>query len=371
MTGAQLWQLVQNPPVAIAMLTATALVLLTVVWVVRRAWSVLHGGRPDEPLSNLGMVIGFGWSSEAVWLLTGPGGADLLTPIRWALFCVFEVILIVFMIRAKRNVRLLGHPGRAGRATWVVATGMSLVAVWTAHNAGEAFLRVLVPLLLTAMWWDGLVGEGSARREDATSWRWTPRRLLLWLGAIEPGERDVESVHRERLTQQMTQLEFRRRHGDEKQQKRAARRLARLSLTADDEVVAAVRRRVDRAAWFEPTQLTPAPTAAKASISAAAAASLKSRRVRHRRSLRTLRVTQPQPVAVAAQEVRQEVRETQEVDQVVRVIREAFPNLPQRQIARLAATSEATARRALRRTRSPVLTPAVNGREPELTDGRR
>jgi hypothetical protein len=365
MTGARLWQLAQNPPVLIAALTAIGLVLPTVVWVVRRVREVLQG-RPDEPLSNLGMVIGFGWSSEAVWVLTGPGGADLPMPIRVALFCVFEVILVVFMIRAKRNVRLLGHPGRAGRATWVVATGMSLVAVWTAHNAGEAFLRILVPLLLTAMWWDGLVGEGATRRQGATSWRWTPRRLLLWLGAIEPGERDVEQVHRERLTQQMTRLEFRRRHGSESSAGRAARKLARLSLVADDDVIDQVRRRVDRATWFEATQSDATTAGPGASIGAALAASLRGRRVRHRRSLRTLRVTHPRPPVVAAQEVRQEERATHEVDQVVRVIREAFPGLPQRQIARLAAVPEPTARRALRRTQNPASPPAVNGHKPEL-----
>ncbi len=224
---------------------------LLTIWVARRARKLARSERPDEPLSNLGMLIGLGWSSEAVWILTGKGGADLPTPVRIVLFAVFEVILLVFMIRAKRNVRLIGHPGRSGRNAWIVAAGMSLVAVTTAHNIGEAFLRLLVPLLLTNMWWDGLVGESRQRLSGASSWRWTPRRLLLWLGAIEPGERDIETVHRERLTQQMTQLEFRRRHGSDKQKDRAARRLSRLSLTADDAVIEAVRARVDRARWFE------------------------------------------------------------------------------------------------------------------------
>jgi hypothetical protein len=351
------------------LLAGLVVTVLALAWAAHRVRRIARSERPDEPLSNLVMLVGLAWQSEAVWEITGRLGWPL--SLRLLLFFVLESLLVLSMIRAKRAVRLLGHPGRSGRTVWIVASAMALVAVGVAHSFGEAVLRLVIPLLITLAWWDGLIGEGAARRQDATSWRWTARRLLLWLGAIEPGERDVESVHRERLTQQMTRLEFRRRSADGKSPERAARKLARLSLTADDEVVADVRRRVDRATWFEPTQPKPIPAIPTASISAAAAASLKGRRVRHRRSLRTLRVTHPKPVAAPAQEVRQEARETHEVDQVVRVIREAFPKLPQRQIARLAATSEPTARRALRRTQNPVPPPTVNGREPELTDGRR
>jgi hypothetical protein len=364
MTRVDLWKLVQNPPVLIAALTAIALVLLTAVWLVRRIRDVLRGGRPDEPLSNLGMVIGFGWSSEAVWVLTGPGGADLPGPIRIALFCVFEVILVVFMVRAKRNVRLLGHPGRAGRATWVVATGMSLVAVWTAHNAGEAFLRILVPLLLTAMWWDGLVGEGAVRRDGATSWRWTPRRLLLWLGAIEPGERDVEQVHLERLTQQMTRLEFRRRHGGESSAGRAARKLARLSLVADDDVIDEVRRRVDRAVWFEvahPQGGAAAPQPAKAPVFLAPISAPPAI---------PEQPTSGAPVGdePAGQKVRQDSRTAQQMEDVVWAIKRADSSLSLRRLADLTLVPLTTVRRILQQDKASEVAQSeqLNGHVPDL-----
>lgn len=346
------------------------LALLTLGWLVRRVRKIVKSERPDDALSNLGMLVGFGWSSEAVWQLTGPDGADLWTPIRIALFAVFEIILIVFMIRAKRNMREIGHPGKAGRNAWCVAAGMSLVAVWTASNLGEAFLRLLVPILLTSMWWHGIVGEDGTRRPAwATSWRWTPRRLLLWIGAIEPGERDVETVHRERLTQQMTNLEFIRQHGtNEKQKKRATRKLMRLGLTADDEIIDAVRDRVRRANWFAATQPAEPERASAAPVPASRAASARAARVRHCRTIRSLRVTHPRPVIVAAQDPRQDDRATQEIDGLIRVIRDAHPKLPQRQIARLACVSEPMVRRALRRTRSadPTHEKLINGAVPEL-----
>lgn len=350
----------QRPEVLLAGLAVSVLVL---AWIARRVRRFAKSPRPDEPLSNLAMLIGLGWSSEAVWEITGR--IEWPLSLRLLLFFVLETLLVLSMIRAKRAMREIGHPGRSGRTVWIVASAMAVVAIGASSSFGEAVLRLVIPLLLTRQWWDGLVGEGPLRREDATSWRWTPRRLLLWLGAIEPGERDVETVHRERLTQQMTRLEFRRRHGSEKQKERAARRLARLSLTADDAIVADVRDRVDRAMWFDGGRTPEAASEPRSGVPAAAAASARSRRVRHRRSLRTLRLTHPRPVIIAAQEPRQDPRTTQDLEAAVCAIKAGAPELSQRRIAVLAATSDATVRRALRRTKAAEPT-QINGRKPDL-----
>jgi hypothetical protein len=342
--------------------SAVALVLLA-----KRAKRIAKSERPDDALSNLAMLVGLGWGSEAIWEITGE--ARFPTSLRLLLFFVLETVLVVSMIRAKRAMRELGHPGRSGRTAWVVATGMALVAVWVADSFGEALLRLMIPLLITNMWWDGLVGEGARKALGATSWRWTPRRLLLWLGAIEPGERDVEQVHRERLTQQMTRLEFRRRHGSPRQQRRAARRLARLGLVADDAVIDEVRARADRAMWFEPAQEQAPESASPSPVPASRAASARAARVRHRRALRKVRVTHPHTCVTPAQEVRQDDRPTQDVDLVIRAIKQAHPATPQRRIAALAATSEATVRRALRRSKAAEATQQqkeINGNVPEL-----
>jgi hypothetical protein len=149
-----------------------------------------------------------------------------------------------------------GHPGRSGRTAWIVAVVMSVVAAAVSESLAEAALRAAIPLLVVNQWWDGLIGEERRKPADATSWRWTPRRLLLRLGAIEPGERDVETVHRERLTQQMTRLEFRRRYGSQRRRGRGMAKLSRLSLVADEAIIDEVRQRVARANWFTVTPLT-------------------------------------------------------------------------------------------------------------------
>lgn len=331
--------------------------VLLLILVASRVWKIARSERPDGPLSNLVMLVGLGWSSEAVWELTGR--AHFPTSLRLLMFFVLESLLVLAMIRSKRAMRDHGHPGRSGRTAWIVASAMALVAAAVADSFAEGVLRLLIPLLVTLAWWDGLLGEGAKRRQDASSWRWTPRRLLLWVGAIEPGERDVETVHRERLVQQMTRLEFKRRHGAERFAQRRAARLARLSLTADDEVIAAVRERVGRALWFDVKQDSAVPAASPAGVPAREAASRKARRALHRRSLRTVRVTHPKPLVIAAQPVSEDPRTTQEKHEAARFIKKAEPALSQGQIARLLATSPATVGRALRSAKT-------NGNVPDL-----
>lgn len=351
--------LLDRPSVLIPGLVLSVLML---IWVARRVRKVVKSERPDEPLSNLAMLIGLGWSSEAVWELTGRI-PDFPMQLRLLVFFVFEVLLVLAMIRARRNMREHHHPGRSGRTAWIVACVMAAVAGAASHSVPEALLRIAIPLLVTNQWWDGLIGEGAKRREDATSWRWTPRRLLLWLGAIEPGERDVESVNRERLIQQMTRLEFARRHGSPGRGERRAARLARMSLSADDDMIAQVRARVERATWFEAKQDGTPPATSPAGVPAVLAASRKGRRVLHRRSLRTLRLTHPKPRVTTDQPAVADPRTTQEKHDAARFIKSASPGLSQGQIARLLATSPATVGRALRSAGKPV-----NGSVPELEE---
>lgn len=352
--------LLERTDVLIGGLAVTVLVLLLVA---RRVRKVAKSDRPDDALSNLVMLIGLGWSSEAVWELTGR--ADLPTSLRLLLFFVLEALLVLAMIRAKRAMKVNGHPGRSGRTAWVVASVMSLVGAATSDSFGEALFRMAIPLLVTNAWWDGLVGDSAKKAESASSWRWTPRRLLLAVGAIEPGERDVETVHRERVTQQMTRLEFTRRQAEGWRERRAARKLARMSLTADDKMIAAVRQRVDRASWFQPTQPDEVPATAPRSIPAAAAASARTRRVRHGKAVRRVHVAHPRPVIVAAQKPDEDPRATQEIDDAIRVMKSADSALSQRKIAHLLRTSDARVARALRRRQNPE-PPPTNGRVPQL-----
>lgn len=341
------------------LLPGLVLGVIVLLWIAARVRRIARSPRPDDALANLAMLIGLGWSSEAIWEITQerlhfPIGLTLL------LFFVLESLLLLAMMRAKRHVEEFGWPGRFGTTAWIVASAMATVGAFASDSVAEAVLRMAIPLLVTKQWWDGVAGGNAKRPNSATSWRWTPRRLLLWVGAIEPGERDVDTVNRERLTQTMTRLEFRRRHGSARRKVRAAGKLARLSLTADDDIIDEVRRRADRATWFEPTHEEPPVAQPKSAILASAAASAKRHRVRHRHLIRRVRVTHPGRVVVAAQEPRQDLRSTQDRDLVIRAIKDAHPAFSQRHIALLAATSEPTVRSALRRTKAAGAPPITS-----------
>lgn len=344
--------LMEHPDVVLAGLVAAALIL---IWAGRR---LRRTARPDEPLSRIAMFIGLAWSSEAIWELTGRI-PQFPAQLRLLVFFVLEVMLIISMIRASRHVREHGWPGRAGTTAWVIAAAMGVVAAAVSHSLAEALLRMAIPLLLTKQWWDGLVGN-QRRPEWVTSWRWTPRRLLLWLGAIEPGERDVQTVHRDRLTARMVQLEFRRRHSEGWRQDRATSKLARISLDADDAIIGEVRARVDRAHWFTDVQGQSTGAAGRRPVALDTAVQQRTARATHRRRVRALRITHPAKPGPAAQESFPDERSAQDLEAVVRAIYGTFPGLTQRRIAHLAHTTHGKARSAILRlrTQDPAQDPA-------------
>jgi hypothetical protein len=247
------WHYATGTPALYVAAAAVSVLALTL-----GARKIARHERPDDILANVAMFLGLGWSAEAVWELTGSDGADFPTGLRIALFAFGEVILLISMTRTKRSVREDGRAGRAGQTVWIISSAMAVIGTFAADSAGEGILRALVPLGLTLTWWQGVVPERAQRDAGAVTSRVTARRIGLWLRLIEPGENDVETVHRERLTQQLTRLEFKRRGAtpDSRRHSWIESRLARLSLLADDDMIATVRGRVDRARWFTVTPIT-------------------------------------------------------------------------------------------------------------------
>src|SRR3954471_9390433 len=144
------------------LLAALVVTVGLLVWVARRIRAVAKSDRPAKALSRVAMLIGLGWSSEAVWEITGRI-PQFPQHMRFLVFFVLEVVLVLSMIRADQNMREHGFPGRAGTTAWIVASVMGLVAAAVSHSLAEALLRAAIPLLLTLQWWDGLIGAGARR----------------------------------------------------------------------------------------------------------------------------------------------------------------------------------------------------------------
>jgi hypothetical protein len=224
----------------------------------RVARRIARRRRGDELFSQITMIVALGWSADAMWVIARDK-AHLPLGVTIMLFAVFEAALLLSMSRAKKHLAVHGWPGTPGHTAWGIAGLMSLAAIVASDSAGEALVRMFIPFMVTKLWWDGLKSGRARKAGSVTSWRWTPHRLLLAIGAIEPGERDVETVHRERLTQTMTRLEYLRATGSRRFAARRGARLSRLSLKADDALIADVRQRVSRATWWTVTPLTQAP----------------------------------------------------------------------------------------------------------------
>jgi hypothetical protein len=118
-----------------------------------------------------------------------------------------------------------------------------------------------MPLLVAWLWRLGY--DTSTLREraaDAVTWRWTPRRLGVALGVIEPGERGVIAVDRERRIRALTAHAHAVHHGGGPMQSFHGARLRRLALLADDEMIREVQRRISRVHSIE---IATAPVAAR------------------------------------------------------------------------------------------------------------
>jgi hypothetical protein len=236
-----------------ALITCAIAAVVVLMFVLHAARRIARTEKFVEKLVAPVMLGGMIWSAEAVWKLT----ADVNIGVRIATFAVLEFMLLIAMARAKDCVKVEGHPGRSGQTAWVIALLIAVVAfaagAFLYHSVVEAILRPIIPLMLTKVWWDGILGEGQRR---PGSFKWTPRNLLIWLGAIDADDRDVKTVNRDRLIQRMTDLYFDSLYGSEEKQETRRSKLARLTLDADDAAVAEVMRRVRRTSW---TTATPLP----------------------------------------------------------------------------------------------------------------
>ena len=227
-------------PVAIG---AAVLALLAGLLIYRRVRKAARGKRADDVLGTAVMVIGLGWSSEAMWELA-TDRLGLPVPLAALLFLVFEAALLLSMMRAKRALDEHGWTGRYGKTAWIIAAAMGAVAALSGSSFVEAMLRLVVPLVVTKLWWDGLIGEKRRPEVEESSWTITPAKLLVKLRLRRPGKESLEQVNRDYLIERMTRLEFQLRFAAGKGDGKLRMKLARLSVSASRDVLDAVRARV-------------------------------------------------------------------------------------------------------------------------------
>jgi hypothetical protein len=225
---------------AVLLIAVPAALALVVVF-------ALTSKKPDRRVALIATTIGLTWMAQGMWQAAT---TVYHVPALFAgvLFLLFETFMLSAMLRANRFRTDHERRARPVRFVWSLAViGGTVVAL--AEGWHQAPLRFVVPLLVAWNWHLDLTGDDDPEKRQPTSWRWTPRRLLLALGALEPTKRDAVTIDRERLTARMTMLSFRLIHGDSRISDLLHRkvRLAKLKLSADDAMIADMYDRLARA----------------------------------------------------------------------------------------------------------------------------
>lgn len=202
----------------------------TLIWSARR-------GRPDRWVANIVGLVVLALSAEGMWVVARE---RLHLPALFAgtVFFVGEAYMVAAMMRGNRHHAKHGHPGKHAATVWIAAAVMGGIVSLNSASIVEFPLRVALPLAAAKLWHDTVTDDDVEREQS--SWKWTPRRLFIALGAIEAGDRDILEINRQRLIDKMTRAAF------DLPKPRAQRRLTRLALDADDDIVEEVRRRVTR-----------------------------------------------------------------------------------------------------------------------------
>ncbi len=161
-------------------------------------------------------------------------------------FFLFESQMATAMLRAERHHNQHQHPGKHGRAVWLIAVVAGVIAAMAGDSPVEVGLRLAVPLLVAHQWWVGLTDDAH-RPADAITWTWTPRRVLVALGLAKPGAHDLKAVDRERHIRAIATVAH-QLHSTSWTWRRTwlHNRLRRLAMNADDEMLDAARARVQR-----------------------------------------------------------------------------------------------------------------------------
>lgn len=221
---------------------ALALVLLVLAWLLRRKSREKLARRVTAAATLLGLA----WSAQGMWD-TAVNHYHQDVVVASVLFVIFEATLAARMLKAHQYRADYVRRPRHVRAVWVVACVMALV-VALGEGPEQAPARLAIPLLVAYGWYVDLTADDNPKDRPRTTLRWTPRRLALWAGILEPGERDAVTIDRDRLRDRMTRLAFRRKHGAAwlNDVLNRTARLERLQTLADEQDITEVRARLAR-----------------------------------------------------------------------------------------------------------------------------
>ncbi|MFI5839480.1 hypothetical protein ACIA8K_07170 [Catenuloplanes sp. NPDC051500] len=212
-------------------------------------------GRPDRVLRRWLKIAILIWSAEGMWEVATQD-LNFGRALALIVFAAGDVWIICEMIAAERAPQ--GSVEQRKHVVWVwrIAAVLGTIVSFSADSLVEIPLRFVLPLGAVLIWKLGLpnAGDGDAARdENALTWMVIPwlRQQVIAIGLAKPGKVDREAVDRDQMVARITRVRFAlwkaQADGRGRRVVRLTARLHRLSLAADDEMLAAAGERVQRA----------------------------------------------------------------------------------------------------------------------------
>lgn len=214
--------------------------------------------RVDGWLATTVSLLVLVYQSHGMWTFID---RELELPITMKIagFFVMEAVVLFFAAKARRRFHATlvkdaeglvvaeGRPGWFGGAVWTFAIGSGFLVGLSEQGTAAFIFRVLIGIVAAAMWWANLIEGNTAldrrkRAKTPTRWRWTPSRIMVKLGLLEPDHDDVTETNRDWLRQNLVRASLLHHQSAWKWRRAVAgQRLTNLSQRADDELLDEVR----------------------------------------------------------------------------------------------------------------------------------
>ncbi|MEU1761651.1 hypothetical protein [Micromonospora sp. NPDC005652] len=219
-------------------------------WLVRRyAKSHGKGKAVGAFFDSAAVLVAVALSAEGMWEVTtekmklGYGMALLV-------FGFVELAMLRAARRARAKVDNGKRPGVYGVLVWLIAIAAGVAAASAASSPAEFLIRLLAPSLVAGQWFADLIDELREKdgvEHQASAWIWTPRRIGIQLGLIQPGTGDdLNEVLRQRNIERMVRTARRLLAAKPARARRLAAKLQRLGEAMDEASMTAVVERYQR-----------------------------------------------------------------------------------------------------------------------------
>jgi hypothetical protein len=193
------------PAAALAVVAATAAVAVAAK---RAAWS-------SETAQTILTVTAAGIATSVavtgMWRVFGDALGIHSVAGKVALSAFLEIALLASAIRARASLRATGSVGVDGAAVWVMAAMSGVFAAWDQDGGLAKAVRMAAPLVAAWLWERGLAADRRATRADreTVAWRFTLRRVAVWLRLADPTHRATSDVDKARRIARLTRARLR------------------------------------------------------------------------------------------------------------------------------------------------------------------